>query len=151
MTGNKYYTDEHALSCRAGPRYSNSKNSWPDRMRPLRVIFMLYILGMTLSKAWPIIVCHMRRKLRVDECALFKTDNIVKQNPVNDRFVGTGIIGWEYSGFYPTSYECTVLTRTLSLVNGDDWYLYLPESIAYLHNSLYVGWLIVFGEFISER
>ena len=30
-------------------------------------------------------------------------------------------------GFYPAYYECTVLTRTLSLVDEDDWYLHLPE------------------------
>lgn len=42
----------------------------------------------------------------------------------------TGIINWEDSGFYPEYYEGIQLTRTLSLTEEDDWYLYLPASIA---------------------
>ncbi|PYH87751.1 hypothetical protein BO71DRAFT_404391 [Aspergillus ellipticus CBS 707.79] len=58
-----------------------------------------------------------------------RPDNImVKQD--GDRYTVTGIIDWEFSGFYPPYYECTALTRTLSLVDEEDWYLYLPEIIA---------------------
>lgn len=67
-----------------------------------------------------------------------RTDNImVQQQRQQDQdpdssgdYVVTGVIDWEDSGFYPPYYECTVLTRTLSLVNENDWYLYLPESVS---------------------
>ena len=56
------------------------------------------------------------------------------------QYIVTGIIDWEDSGFYPFYYECTVLTRTLSLVDENDWYLYLPESISPL--KFPVRWLV---------
>lgn len=66
---------------------------------------------------------------------------MVKQDPgSSDQYVVTGIIDWEDSGFYPLYYECTVLTRTLSLVNEDDWYLYLLESIS--PSKFPVRWLV---------
>ncbi|PCG89720.1 Aminoglycoside phosphotransferase [Penicillium occitanis (nom. inval.)] len=55
---------------------------------------------------------------------------MVKKDPDIDEYVVTGLIDWEDSGFDPAYYECTVLTRTLSLVDENDWYLYLPESIS---------------------
>jgi Ser/Thr protein kinase RdoA (MazF antagonist) len=58
-----------------------------------------------------------------------RTDNIVvKKESTGDAV--TGIIDWEDSGFYPAYHECTVLTRTLSLTDENNWYLYLPKSIA---------------------
>ncbi|QKX58672.1 uncharacterized protein TRUGW13939_05799 [Talaromyces rugulosus] len=70
-----------------------------------------------------------------------RTDNImVKKDPEGNGYVVTGIIDWEDSGFYPAYHECTVLTRTLSLVDENDWYLYLPESISPLKYP--VRWLI---------
>ncbi|GBF62862.1 hypothetical protein TMEN_5453 [Trichophyton mentagrophytes] len=69
-----------------------------------------------------------------------RTDNImVKQDP-NGRYIVTGLIDWEYSGFYPEYYECTGLTRTLSLVDENDWYLYLPESVS--PTQFPVRWLV---------
>src|SRR5699024_167118 len=74
-----------------------------------------------------------------------RTDNIMaKQDPNSSgRYVVTGIIDWEDSGFYLPYHECTAVTRTLSLVNKDDWYLYLPESIS-PSKFLCAGWLIDF-------
>ncbi|KUL81566.1 hypothetical protein ZTR_09938 [Talaromyces verruculosus] len=70
-----------------------------------------------------------------------RTDNImVKKDTDTGGYVVTGIIDWEDSGFYPAYHECTVLTRTLSLVDDDDWYLYLPESISPLKYP--VRWLV---------
>ncbi|RMJ25170.1 Phosphotransferase enzyme family [Aspergillus sp. HF37] len=71
-----------------------------------------------------------------------RTDNImVKQDPsINGHFIITGIIDWEDSGFYPVYYECTTLTRTLSLVDEDDWYLYLPRSIS--PSKFPIRWLV---------
>ncbi|CAI7622101.1 unnamed protein product [Penicillium glandicola] len=61
-----------------------------------------------------------------------RTDNIMvtKDPHLDGHYIVTGIIDWEGSGFYPAYYECTTLTRTLSLVNENDWYLYLPGSIS---------------------
>jgi hypothetical protein len=71
-----------------------------------------------------------------------RTANImVKRDPdLNGHYVITGIIDWEDSGFYPDYHECTILTRTLNVVDEDDWYLYLPESISPLQFP--VRWLI---------
>lgn len=71
-----------------------------------------------------------------------RTDNIMgKQNPGSSgQYVVTGIIDWEDSGFYPPYYECSVLTRTLSLVNEKDWYL--CQKASRCPSFLYVGWLI---------
>jgi hypothetical protein len=65
----------------------------------------------------------------------------VKRDPdINGRYVATEIIDWEFSGFYPAYYEYTVLTRTLSVVDEDDWYLYLPGSIS--PSQFPVRWLV---------
>ncbi|KAJ5155480.1 hypothetical protein N7492_008283 [Penicillium capsulatum] len=71
-----------------------------------------------------------------------RIDNImVKKNPdIKGHYSVTGIIDWEDSGFYPAYYESTTLTRTLSLVDEDDWYLYLPGSIS--PSSFPVRWLV---------
>ncbi|KAH8434553.1 uncharacterized protein LDX57_012196 [Aspergillus melleus] len=72
-----------------------------------------------------------------------RTANImVKQDPSSKDqwYVVSGVIDWEDSGFYPLYYECTVLSRTLSLVDENDWYLYLPESVSPLKYP--VWWLI---------
>ena len=71
-----------------------------------------------------------------------RTENImVKQHPsINGHYIVTGIIDWEDSGFYPPHYECTTLSRTLSVVDEDDWYLYLPGSIS--PSKFPIRWLI---------
>ncbi|KAJ6113599.1 hypothetical protein N7523_006916 [Penicillium sp. IBT 18751x] len=71
-----------------------------------------------------------------------RTDNImVKMDTKNNgRYVVTVIIDWEDSGFYLAYYECTTLTRTLSLMNEDDWYLYLPGIIS--PSNFPIRWLV---------
>lgn len=69
-----------------------------------------------------------------------RTANIMVKQDANGRYIVTGILDWEYSGFYPEYYECIGLTRTLSLVDEDDWYLYLPESIS--PSQFSVRWLV---------
>ncbi|PLB48814.1 hypothetical protein P170DRAFT_407493 [Aspergillus steynii IBT 23096] len=60
-----------------------------------------------------------------------RTDNImVKLDPASNRYVISGIIDWEDSGFYPAYHECTTLARTLSRFDDEDWYLYLPEAVS---------------------
>lgn len=68
-----------------------------------------------------------------------RQDNIlVKLN--QDAWTVTGVIDWEDSGFYPDYYECTQLTRTLSVMEEDDWYLYLPASIS--PSQFPIRWLV---------
>lgn len=71
-----------------------------------------------------------------------RVDNIMvtKDRNINGHYIVTGIIDWEDSGFYPAYYECTTLTRTLSLVDEDDWFLYLPESIS--PSKFSIRWLV---------
>jgi Predicted aminoglycoside phosphotransferase len=71
-----------------------------------------------------------------------RVDNIMvtKDRNINGHYIVTGIIDWEDSGFYPAYYECTTLTRTLSLVDEDDWFLYLPESIS--PSEFSIRWLV---------
>ncbi|KAL5360689.1 kinase-like domain-containing protein [Aspergillus floccosus] len=82
-------------------------------------------------------VTLLRSLLMPDHGSVFShgdvcTDNIMVKRDQSDNgpYIVTGIIDWEDSGFYPAYYECTTLTRTLSLVDDDDWYLYLPPSIS---------------------
>lgn len=64
---------------------------------------------------------------------------LVKLNRDNTCVV-TGIIDWEDSGFYPEYHECTKVTSTLSVTDENDWYLYLPTSIA--PSNFPVRWLV---------
>ncbi|OJD19625.1 hypothetical protein AJ78_00482 [Emergomyces pasteurianus Ep9510] len=71
-----------------------------------------------------------------------RRENIMmKQDPSkNNAYMVTGIIDWEDSGFYPEYYECTMLTCNLSVIDENDWYLYLPECISPLQFP--VRWLV---------
>ncbi|KAJ5105243.1 hypothetical protein NUU61_002590 [Penicillium alfredii] len=69
-----------------------------------------------------------------------RQDNIMVKLDQDGVCTVTGIIDWEDSGFYPEYHECTQLTRTLSVVDEDDWYLYLPASISPLKFPLH--WLV---------
>jgi hypothetical protein len=69
-----------------------------------------------------------------------RQDNILVNLNQENVWIVTGIIDWEDSGFYPEYHECTQLTRTLSLTEEDDWYLYLPASISPLQFP--VRWLV---------
>ncbi|KAB8256782.1 hypothetical protein BDV32DRAFT_90497 [Aspergillus pseudonomiae] len=48
----------------------------------------------------------------------------------------TGLLDWEYSGFYPEYYEAVRCTNCLSPYEDNDWFLYLPDCVspkAYAH------------------
>jgi len=47
-----------------------------------------------------------------------------------DQWVITGLIDWEYSGFYPEYCEAFKCTNCLSPYDNDDWYLFLPNCIS---------------------
>lgn len=54
------------------------------------------------------------------------TVEIIDQN----RCVVTGLLGWEYSGFYPDYYEAVRCTDCLTLYEDNDWFLFLPDCIS---------------------
>ncbi|KAG5208240.1 APH domain-containing protein [Trichophyton interdigitale] len=72
---------------------------------------------------------------------LKKSNIIVKQSPGDpDRYTITGIIDWEDSGFYPEYYESTTISNGQSILNDDDWYLYMPDCLSPLQFPIY--WLV---------
>lgn len=69
-----------------------------------------------------------------------RPDNIMVD--VNDTGVWavSGIIDWEYAGFYPPYWESVTSTRTLCANVEHDWYSYQPACIA--PASFPVEWLV---------
>ena len=59
-----------------------------------------------------------------------RPDNIMIDTTSTGQNMITGLIDWQYSGFYPEFFEATKITNTMSAVDEDDWYLYLPECVA---------------------
>ncbi|OJD09652.1 hypothetical protein ACJ73_10166 [Blastomyces percursus] len=59
-----------------------------------------------------------------------RPDNITVEPSDDDQFQVTGLLDWEYSGFYPEYHELIKSTNGLSSSSNDDWYLFLPECIS---------------------
>lgn len=59
-----------------------------------------------------------------------RPDNITVEMGDHGQCVITGLIDWEYSGFYPEYYEAVRSTNCLAPYGDDDWVLYLPECIS---------------------
>lgn len=49
---------------------------------------------------------------------------------VGKKYVISGLLDWEYSGFYPEYYETVRSTNCLALNEHNDWYLFLLECIS---------------------
>jgi aminoglycoside phosphotransferase (APT) family kinase protein len=56
-------------------------------------------------------------------------DNIVVE-ATDSGYAITGLLDWEYSGFYPEWYESVRFTYYLSPYSNDDWFLYLPDCVS---------------------
>lgn len=56
-----------------------------------------------------------------------RPDNITVEIVDRNRCVVTGILDWEYSGFYPDYYEAVRCTNCLSSCEDNDWFLFLPD------------------------
>jgi Phosphotransferase enzyme family len=72
---------------------------------------------------------------RLKKGSIFTHGDVRKANIMVDRnedhsWTVTGIIDWEDGGFYPDYFESTKLTRTMNVVDEDDWYSYIPHCIA---------------------
>ena len=59
-----------------------------------------------------------------------RPDNITVEISEDETCTVTGIIDWEYSGFYPEHYESTKLTNCLATNEDNDWYRFLPPCIS---------------------
>jgi hypothetical protein len=59
-----------------------------------------------------------------------KEDNITVQMIDGNRCIVTGLLDWEYSGFYPDYCEAVRCTNCLAPYEDDDWYLFLPECVS---------------------
>lgn len=59
-----------------------------------------------------------------------RPDNIAVDKDESNRWVVTGILDWEYSGFYPEYCEAFKSTNCLAPFEEDDWYLFLPDCIS---------------------
>ena len=59
-----------------------------------------------------------------------RPDNIVVQLSEEGHYIVTGLIDWEYSGFYPDYYEATKVTNCMSPNEENDWYLFIPPCIS---------------------
>ncbi|KAJ5488452.1 hypothetical protein N7539_003342 [Penicillium diatomitis] len=59
-----------------------------------------------------------------------RPDNIMVELDENKKYIVSGILDWEYSGFYPDYYESVRCTNCLSPYEEDDWFLYLPECVS---------------------
>ncbi|KMO99859.1 hypothetical protein CIHG_10143 [Coccidioides immitis H538.4] len=59
-----------------------------------------------------------------------RPDNITVEASDGGQFRITGLLDWEYSGFYPEYYELIRSTNGLGPSGDDDWYLFLPECIS---------------------
>ncbi|CAG8088628.1 unnamed protein product [Penicillium nalgiovense] len=59
-----------------------------------------------------------------------RPDNIMVELDDNNKYMLSGILDWEYSGFYPDYYESVRCTNCLGPYEEDDWFLYLPECVS---------------------
>lgn len=89
----------------------------------------------TMDSAQRIVFTH--GDLRPDNIIVDATDN---------HYTITGIIDWEYSGYYPEYYESVRSTNCLNPFGEDDWYLYLPDCVS---PKLYGHWWLL--DHLRER
>ena len=59
-----------------------------------------------------------------------RPDNIMVERDDNGIYVISGLVDWEFSGFYPSHYESTKATNCLSTDETSDWYSYLPSCLS---------------------
>lgn len=69
-----------------------------------------------------------------------RPDNITVEIIDCNQYAVTGLLDWEYSGFYPDYYEAVRCTNCLSLCEGNGWFLFLPDCISLKH---YTHWWLL--------
>ncbi|EXJ82312.1 hypothetical protein A1O3_06125 [Capronia epimyces CBS 606.96] len=80
---------------------------------------------------------NLLRSLATDEPAKIclshgdiRPDNIIVQQKENSFFTISGLVDWEFGGYYPSHYESTKATNCLGTDEMSDWYSYLPPCIS---------------------
>lgn len=68
-----------------------------------------------------------------------RPDNVIIEL-VDNKYIISGIIDWEYSGFYPDYYESVRCTNCITPYEKDDWFLYLPECVS---PRIYAQWWLL--------
>ncbi|KAE8404344.1 kinase-like protein [Aspergillus pseudonomiae] len=64
-----------------------------------------------------------------------RSENIIVKFE-NNEWIITGLIDWEYSGFYPEYYEAIRCTNCMAPYEDNDWYLFIPDCVSprrYMH------------------
>ncbi|KAF2167315.1 hypothetical protein M409DRAFT_22742 [Zasmidium cellare ATCC 36951] len=56
--------------------------------------------------------------------------NVLVRRTLEGELSVSGIIDWEFSGFYPAYWESIKLTNCMGTRETSDWFLHLPESIS---------------------
>ncbi|KAJ5306256.1 hypothetical protein N7508_005271 [Penicillium antarcticum] len=69
-----------------------------------------------------------------------RPDNVMVELADNNQYMISGILDWEYSGFYPDYYESVRCTNCLSPYEENDWFLYLPECVS---PNIYAQWWLL--------
>lgn len=59
-----------------------------------------------------------------------RPDNIIAQQDEKGLCTISGLVDWEFSGYYPSYYESTKATNCLGTDELSDWYSYLPPCIS---------------------
>ncbi|TQB68730.1 hypothetical protein MPDQ_002886 [Monascus purpureus] len=59
-----------------------------------------------------------------------RPDNITVDMDEHNQWVVTGLLDWEYSGFYPEYCEAFECTNCITPYEEDDWYLFLLDCIS---------------------
>lgn len=59
-----------------------------------------------------------------------RPDNVTVDMDEQNQWVITGLLNWEYSGFYPAYCEAFKCTNCITPYEDDDWYLFLPDCIS---------------------
>ena len=86
------------------------------------------------SRAGPIFIQFLRGFLEPRKSSSYvfshgdlRTDNIMVRQNSNDKWVLSGIIDWEHSGFYPKSFESQ---RVAIVHEPSDWPMWLPDCMS---------------------
>ncbi|OGM51180.1 hypothetical protein ABOM_000082 [Aspergillus bombycis] len=58
----------------------------------------------------------------------------------NNEWIISGLIDWEYSGFYPEYYEAIRCTNCMAPYEENDWYLFIPDCVSPRRYTLW--WLL---------
>lgn len=59
-----------------------------------------------------------------------RPDNIAVDMVDGNRYIISGLLDWEYGGFYPEYWEAVRSTNCIAPCESNDWYLFLPDCLS---------------------